>query len=91
MKRYILTAALLGIATGAAAQTTTGKFAGTGMSVTGPASERPAGQSAPANASRNIATPPTTAAPTSDTKSSGASGFSGEEVSGVNSSTTNAQ
>jgi hypothetical protein len=91
MKPFMLTAALLGIATGAAAQTTTSKYAGTGMSVTGPASERPAGQSATANASRNTATPSTTAAPTSDNKSSGASGFSGEEVNGVNSSTTNAQ
>ncbi|MET0221731.1 MAG: hypothetical protein ABW213_13835 [Tardiphaga sp.] len=91
MKRYVLTAALLGIATSAAAQTTPSKYAGTGMSVTGAASERAAGQSVPANASRNTGAPSTKAAPTSDNKSSGASGFSGEEVNGVNSSTTNAQ
>jgi hypothetical protein len=91
MKPYILTAAVIGIATGAAAQTAPNKYAGTGMSVTGAASERQANQSAPANASRNTAAPSTTAPPTSNNKSSGANGFSGEDLPGVNSSTTSAQ
>jgi hypothetical protein len=91
MKTYILTAALIGIATGAAAQTAPDKYAGTGMSVTGPASERQTNHSASAQTSRNTAAPSTTAPPSSNNKSSGANGFSGEEFNGVNSSTTNAQ
>jgi hypothetical protein len=81
MKVTTILAALLTLLTPAFAQDS--KYAGTGMSVTGPASDKKA-PSPPAAPSRSTVAQPEKAQP------GGSNGTSAEETNGVNSATSNA-
>jgi hypothetical protein len=80
MKAATTLAALLTLSAPAAAQDS--KYAGTGMSVTGPASEKkaPTAPTAPLEA---------TSVPPADKVQHGSNGTSEEETNGVNSATSN--